>query len=231
VVRKILALAALTVAVSGTSAFAATTIDTTPQATSTLGVFGIVNTATFGQTVTVPAGETTLDSFSFVFKTVPSTVAFRGEVYAWDAVNLHATGPALFESAAVSTTGATQQTVTFPIPGGVTVTPGAQYVIFVSTSRDQAGHSGQGNFADTPDDTAYTGGSLFFQNNGPDPTQWTSTAWSHFNADAGFIAQFGPVAGPGSVPTLTEWALIVFAAMVAGLGGLLVPRRRLFSRS
>lgn len=140
-----LALALATALFAGQAA--AQNIDTTAAASASFGPFGVPDTATYGQTITIPAGMTQLTSFGFKMQNVPSTVVFRGEVYLWDDANNRATGPALYESAVRSTTGATPQLITFSPPGGVTVVPGQKYVIFATTSRDQAGASGQGYWA------------------------------------------------------------------------------------
>ena len=131
--------------VTASMSFADTLINTNPawNGTQYISSFGVPNTATYGQIVTVPAGETALTSFSFWINDQGTVITFRGEVYAWDAVNSRATGSALYESAPVSTSGgSTYQQFTFSIPGGVPVTAGQQYVIFATTSRDQAGAPG-----------------------------------------------------------------------------------------
>ena len=111
---------------------ALTNLDTTPGNTTT-SAFGQGQTPTFGQTITVPLADTILNSFSFSMSSVPATVVFRGEVYAWDGTKT--TGPNLFESAAMMTAGAVPQTITFAT-GGITLTAGAQYVLFATASLD-----------------------------------------------------------------------------------------------
>ena len=71
-------------------ALATTTIGNTPPwngstITSGFGYGGPPNyfTPTYGQTVTVPATDTKLDSFTF-YVDLPTNLLFRGEVYAWD---------------------------------------------------------------------------------------------------------------------------------------------------
>ncbi|HEY1073904.1 IPTL-CTERM sorting domain-containing protein [Brevundimonas sp.] len=204
---------------------AAQNIDTTAAANGSFGIFGVPNSATYGQTITIPAGETQLFSFGFVMKNVPSTVVFRGEVYLWDDANNRATGPALYESAARSTTGATAQLITFSPPGGLTVTPGQKYVIFATTSRDQAGASGVGNWA-ASSSNPYAGGTAVFINNSTNTADWTSGTWAvNTSTDFGFVANFN--APPAPVPTLSEWAMILFGLALAGGAVVMVQRRRL----
>lgn len=206
---------------------AAQNIDTTAAATASLGTFGVPDAAVFGQTIIIPAGSTQLTSFGFKMENVPSTVVFRGEVYQWDDVNQRATGPALYESAVRSTTGATPQLVTFSPPGGVTVVPGQKYVIFATTSRDQAGASGTGDWA-AAYSNPYAGGDAVYLTSGADPALWTSTGWTVLTfADFGFVATFGAAPAPAPVPTLSEWAMILFGLMLAGGAVVMVQRRRL----
>jgi hypothetical protein len=171
----------------------------------------------------VPPGESTLFSFSFEMD-LPATVAFRGEVYAWDAANSRATGPALYESAPTQTAGSgTFELITFTIPGGVPVIAGQQYVIFATTSRDQAGHSGTGRWGATPP-SSYPDGTFVFQNNSTDPALWTSTPWVlTFPIDLAFIAVFGePVQ---AVPTLDGPTMLLLGALLALTGAILLRRR------
>lgn len=222
--RTIVAALALATALFAGQA-AAQNIDTTAAADSTLGVFGVAPyTATLGQTITIPAGSTRLTSFGFKMLNVPSTVVFRGAVYPWSDTYRHATGPALYESSRQTTTGATPQLVTFSPPGGVTVTPGQKYVIFVTTSLDQAGASGFGFWAAAQN--PYADGHAVLIHNDLDPIQWTSSSWDIFpNSDFGFVANFD--APPAPVPTLSEWAMILFGLVLAGGAVVMVQRRRL----
>jgi hypothetical protein len=125
--------------IAAPTAQARTVIDTTDSwnGTKALFTFGRPEAATYGQVVTVPAGDTVLDSFTFYMRELPftaTTMTFRGEVYAWDGSK--ATGPALWESAPRSLTHtSTFQEITFPT-GGVTLARGRQYVLFASVSKD-----------------------------------------------------------------------------------------------
>ncbi len=140
--------------------------------------FGVPDTASYGQVITADAAHSTLEGFSFEMD-VPSTVVFRAEVYAWDGTK--ATGSALFESEPMSTSGTGMETVAFNT-GGIALTPGQQYVLFVSTSKDQTGASGTGELLYFPTES-YTGGQFVFLNNGADPSEWTSVTWSNFGPD------------------------------------------------
>ena len=162
---------------------------------------------TYGQTVTVPAGETKLDSFSFHVINVddPSTnlpsftpvnIVYKAYVYAWDGQK--AVDPVLWQSGAQTlTAGGTPSEVTAAIPGGVTVTPGAQYVMFFSTAETFSSNTPGAVvcFMNGPTTNPYPGGAWQFLNNGTDTSQWTSVSWPPTGSDLAFTAAFStPVA-------------------------------------
>jgi hypothetical protein len=174
---------------------AASTISTVGSFTgSAICCFGDPNTATYGQTITVPAGETSLQSFTFYLH-LPTSLKFRAFVYAWDGEK--ATGPALYESADLQTTEFAEglyQPITAST-GGVAVTPGQQYVLFFSTSNDKAADEGtelEGSWAWVTG-TPYAGGIATWLNNGYEPTLWTNPTeeWSRPEASMEFSAVFG----------------------------------------
>jgi hypothetical protein len=172
-------------------------------------------TATYGQTVTVPATDTTLHSFTFYVQ-LPTNLTFRGEVYAWDPTtgnpanntSGNATGPALYESGPMHTTSYNGgigpfEPITFKT-GGINLTAGAQYVLFFTISRDYAADApaaGIPGFAGYTATDTYSGGDFVFLNNGGDTSQWTTTPWSNLVAfgadDLAFTASFSPPP-PGS---------------------------------
>jgi hypothetical protein len=217
-------------------ALATTTIDTTqfwPGNTSSVFYgWGNLNSATWGQVVTVPATDTKLDSFTFYLQLDPS-VQFRGEVYAWDDINQHATfgTTALWESSPMSTTCNTAtppcnssgfQPITFNT-GGINLTAGQQYVLFVTTSVDDPANTatclaqangdqslcpvasvGQvGVIAQQPTDTpVYPGGDFVELYNLADTSLWTTVPWNNFASqgifDSAFQASFSPPQDPTS---------------------------------
>ncbi len=175
-------------------------IDTTPSwdGSNTVAYFGHPNTATYGQTITAPAGGAVLTDFTFYMK-VPSTCVFRGEVYAWDGTK--ATGSALWEGPPIATNDAAFNPVTFNT-GGVALSGGQQYVLFASVSRDSG--SGQGPWGYTGSNV-YSGGHFVFINNGMDPSQWTTINWTTLyptNGDLAFKADFLIAVLPDAQETL-----------------------------
>ncbi len=142
--------------------------------------FGVVNTATYGQRITVAAGATPLTSFSFEIGNCGANVTLRGEVYAWN--GSRATGSALYESAPVTISNSSAfQLVSFNT--GSLSLPAGQYILFASTSRDQTGAPSSACRWGSVSDTAYTGGEFHFINNGADPNSWTTVTWSTINED------------------------------------------------
>jgi hypothetical protein len=216
------------------SALADTTISNTPPwtpgagITSGFGVSGAPNyfTPNYGQTVTVPATDTRLNSFTF-YVDLPTNLIFRGEVYAWDPTTPDpnnpyamgsANGPALYESGQMHTTsygmGFNIQPITFNT-GGLPLTAGAQYVLFITTSRDYAANvaaniTSTGFAGYTANDT-YSDGDWVYVDDGGNPSQWTTVGWTHpalfpscppcfFQDDLAFTASFSSHAPcqPGS---------------------------------
>lgn len=151
--------------------------------------FGTPDTATYGQVVTVPAGQARLESFTFYLE-VPSALTFRAYVYAWSGEK--ATGPQLYESPDLHTS---EEGVYQPITvdtGGVSVTPGEQYVLFFSVSNDQAEDAPreeeEGQWAGGIPNSVYSEGEFVYLNNEYEPAQWTTGEWLTCNTH-GYGAQ------------------------------------------
>lgn len=128
----------LTLAVSTTWA---QNIDTTAvwNGTEYVFPFGLPNTATYGQTITAPATASVLQGFSFQINSQGVAFPFQAYVYAWDAANSHATGPALYTSPVITTTGDNAfHAYSFAVPS-MSLTPGTQYVLFASVTNTPGG--------------------------------------------------------------------------------------------
>lgn len=220
-VSKWIATAVLALA-AGTS-MAYTVVDTNPSwnGTTFISSFGNPNTATYGQTVTVPSGDGFLSSFSFQINDQGTAFPFQAAVYAWDAANSRAMGTALYLSAPVTTAGANAY-VRFTFTPNVTLTAGQQYVLMATTSYNQTPPTGvAARWGALTNDTTYPGGQFVFINNGTNTAAWTTLTWSNIAEDLAFTAVFGtPI-----VPALDQWALLLLAAVVAA-GGFFAVRRR-----
>jgi hypothetical protein len=186
--------------------------------------FGVTNTATYGQTITVAAGASQLNSFSFEIGYCSASVALRGSVYAWDGTK--ATGSSLFTSAVRTVTaGDTYTLVTFNT-GGITL-PAGTYVLFGSTSQDQADAPGSAcRWGSVGNNTAYAGGQFVYINNGPNPGQWTTATWSSISQDLAFQVN-GLVVPAASVPAASTTSLLIAFAGLIAVGLYLMARSRL----
>ena len=213
----------LTLAATSTQALAS--IDTIAlwDGVQYISSFGVTNTATYGQTVTVGANASPLVSYSFEIGNCDANVSFRGSVYAWDGTK--ATGSSLFTSGVQTVNaGATYTKVTFNV--GSLSLPAGRYILFASTSQDQSGAPNSAcRWGAVGNNAASPGGQFMFLNNGPDPAQWTTTAWSTIANDLAFQVD-GLTTSSVAIPTLSEWGMIILSGLLA-VGTFVVMRRRM----
>jgi len=182
-----------------------------------IAAFGEPNTATYGQTITVGTDHF-LNSFSFNLASFRGAkVDFQAYVYAWDGSK--ASGPALYTSAANSLAAGSNSYVNFSYnTGGINLTTGSQYVLFLNASNQFDGFSGDAKFGFTYSST-YNGGDFYYLNNGPTFSQVTSTDWSKVSdGDLAFTASLSPT-GSGIPTPLPPTLLAGFLgmAMLAGV--------------
>jgi hypothetical protein len=215
-----LTLSALALAV--VPAFAQLNIDTISSwnGTSFISSFGVPNTATYGQTITVPAGGTVLNGYSVEIGQCSASVTFRGSVYAWNGTM--ATGAALFSSSTQSVPAdASYHLVSFNT--GSLNLPAGQYVLFASTSADQGSAPPSAcRWGALPNDTTYTGGNFVYLNNTADTTLWTTSAWSNIAEDLAFRVNSAPV----SVPAVSTTGLLAAVLLLAAAGAVTLRRRQ-----
>jgi PEP-CTERM motif-containing protein len=147
--------------------------------------------AAVGQIITVPTnGDTDLVSFgiSVYSPIVAVPVGMVAEVYAWN--GSHPTGSSLYTSPLTQLpTQYVWQTVT-PIfdTGGLNLTAGGQYIIFVSVEQPLY-------LGTLVSGSPYSGGESVWAHSVPEPSPWTTETWSTI---PGSLA--GDWYGPGSSP-------------------------------
>ena len=215
--RRLIAVMILWMAPSAGHAY--TVITTLPDWNGSLsiGMFGYPNTATYGETITALSVDTLLTSFSFEMNLPgkasgqPSNTLFKGYVYAWDGDS--ASGAQLFASPVIDKSTNGFELITFDT-GGITLTSGATYVLFASTSGLQG--AGLGTWG-RPDGNVYSGGEFVFLNNGSDASLWTTSPWLKGDlgpgGDLAFKATFS--SRPNSVPEPTS--LVLLSVVLAGV--------------
>jgi hypothetical protein len=164
-IRHLLGVTACAAALTApAAAHAETTIDTISgwDGAGEVPFFSPVAMTQIGQPIVVPAGETTLSSFTFMLSSVddPATVVFRPAVYVWNGAAPDPgplwEGPptTLAQGGGVpgvmcSTPGTcTYQPVTFDT-GDIPVTPGQRLVLMLTTLEDSS--SGFMSWGTTPD--------------------------------------------------------------------------------
>jgi hypothetical protein len=203
--RRSLFLAAGLLAAFAGGSSRADIITTVP--TGDVGPWGMPDstaTPTYGQVITIPAGDDSLISITFnILNPNGGAVPFQAYVYNWTGTAV--TGGALFvsapQSAAIS--GATYAPDTVSL-GNTPVRAGQQYLVAFSTIGFTEPDRGN-NLFQTSSDTSY---GLFEYNNSStflglyDPAQWNTRG--NFGALA-FTAVLGPLSAvpePGSIALL-----------------------------
>jgi MYXO-CTERM domain-containing protein len=205
------------------SAARAQTIDTRGPGRS-----ASISTNVIGQTFTVPlvgATSSTLTDFTLWLGYVApdGPFDFRTYLYAWGGDR--PVGSALYASPVRAAQGAATWFVVppeqFAIPGGVSLTPGAQYIAFIKPTSLLRFTTGVVTSSAGTHDT-YAGGGMRFIGNGNDPVAGASFPWAGTGRDdLMFVANFAPP----TVSTAAEPAPLVL--MGAGLLALVgVVRRR-----
>jgi hypothetical protein len=168
------------------------TITTIPDwnGTSSISSFGEPNTATYGQTFTVPLDYVQLNSFSFLVDDFsdPGPINFVAYIMAWD--GFKATGDILYQSDPYTTAGSPEFETFIFSTGGLLLEAEQKYVAFLSASTQFDGVTGRGRMA-IVSSNPYSGGEFVFINNGSDFNLLTSSNWaSSLSIDSAFSMEF-----------------------------------------
>lgn len=220
-IRALIAVVAFcgVLAASSVSASAATTVAFSPStnpdpATAFQCPWGVPLVATQGQTITVPSGETVLDRFSlyvtqernsFGLPLGPVDIVYKAYVYEWDGTKV---GAQVWASPLPQTLTTTVEPLEVVAEtGGVAVTPGAQYILFLSVSEtyEQNASNARGCLNTAEGWDPYLGGQWYFTLDGGDESLWTaSETWRHGTPDVAFTAEFSSPAPPPP-PTIYDF--------------------------
>ena len=153
--------------------------------------FGCGSISNFGQSVKVPVSKHTIGSFSFYLQKwsgFSGTGVVRGEIYRWDPKTHRPAEPAIFESKPRTLAFGDSNFHRVTFHPNVSVTPGAQYLVFLTTDRDNE-CAGNPYFQwGGVDGSTYAGGSFYFLSAGGDPSNWEMHSWDTYSGfDAAFV--------------------------------------------
>lgn len=158
--------------------------------------------STFGQTFTVPPGMNQLNDASLWLRDAGfSPVKFGLYISAWNGTRT--TGPLLYQSGMQTLSQEVQLLTPQNIAvqtGGIPVTPGAQYILFVTSSPFLDGEFDRGSVGVINNDV-YAGGAVYYQVNGYGLAQLADADWQgdFSNFDLPFRVTFSAVPEPSTV--------------------------------
>lgn len=178
--------------------------------------FGEPDIATIGQTFTADEAHWELLGFTFFLRSdAGGDVDFHGYVSAWDGVRL--TGPLLFSSDLRTLPVGTNsfQPVAFDT-GSLELTPGAQYVAFLSAAGVFDSVDGTAGIAAPVSSDTYAFGNLVIALNGDDFDTLFENPWEEiFGIDLAFTLEFpgGAVPEPAAAGVIGAMALLGLIAV------------------
>jgi uncharacterized protein with beta-barrel porin domain len=181
-------------------------IDTHPQwnGTTFISSWGPPNTATYGQTITPTASQVRLNAFTFNLSQQSGTPPqYQAFVYEFNPTTQRIVGPALYTSGVLTAPAGAAFTPVTINTGNVTLAAGRQYVLFLSTSTQQAQPNAGYRYGSVGNNTASPGGQFVFQNNGTNFANLSTTNWSTIAMDLAFTA-FLSTAGTGENATQAQ---------------------------
>lgn len=190
-------------------------IDNSASINNAVQPFGAPNTATYGEAFHTNATDTLLSTFSMFLNANGGggTLDFKGYIGAWDGTKVTSI---VYSSATQTATGAGGA---FGFAPAVQLAANANYIAFLSISElaAQPDNTYTMPAAFGPSDVDPSTDGFFFQNNGLDESQWSSTAWDSFGAGVLDVRLIAELRAPDQVPEPGALALVglAMAAMVA----------------
>jgi len=156
--------------------------------------FGNPNTATYGETFTAPTnGDVNLQDFGFYMGNpfLAGNILLRAYIATWTGTNA---GTLLYTSADFDFANTGNDHITFST-GGLTLTPGASYVAFLSVSELYGQSSGEAFISQG--DPTIPGGNFVYYNNGGDFAALFNRIWDTTGHKPDWAVNFTFTAGGG----------------------------------
>ncbi len=138
--------------------------------TDTISSFGNPNTSTYGEAITTPVGDGSVNSFAFSLQE-SAGFQFQAFISPWDNSGYALTGSLLFLSSVITASDSNLDLYSIVVPG-VAVTPGTIYMFGITIDNVYAADTGL---------TGVMGGDLFADGN--------STYYFAWNNDSGDFSQ------------------------------------------
>lgn len=161
-----------------------------------------------GQVITAPAGHNQVKRFTYWIKPGAGGVTVRPAVRGYHPVSDRYAQQVIETGLQQTLSGTTARAVTFEFDAPVVA--GQQYMLALEVM------SGEGEI-EMVDPGGYADG-FWLQ-------VYFNSPLTFPNKDARFTAEFANAAPPAAIPTMTEWAMILMALMMAGGAAVLLQRR------
>lgn len=181
-------------------------------------------TASYGQTFTVPAGESLLNNYTFKILSMNDTFPFVSQVYAWNGYAI--VGPELYTSdVVISPTPSAGYYTPYSFNPSIPVVAGQQYIAIVTNSPDGVSIGGPtdgtvGGMMLLAGNNPYAGGYFGFSGDlNPVTSHWNTISFY----DAMFRAEFSAVPEPVPEPA----TMLLLGPGLASLAGIRIRSKKM----